>query len=128
MEGIVQRSEFVSFRKKFKKTQIQMAHLLGISVRTVRSYEQGWRSIPSHVERQLLFLITRINGKTKTQKSCWTINKCPDERKNRCPAWEFKAGKFCWHINGTICSGISHKSWKDKIKICKKCKVLLALL
>jgi len=124
----MERSEFVSFRKRLTKTQIQMAHLLGISVKTVRSYEQGWRSIPPHVERQILFLITRVDGKAKTQKSCWTINKCPNEQKEHCPAWEFDAGKFCWHINGTICSGFSHETWKEKIKICRKCKVLLALL
>ncbi|HBN26638.1 MAG TPA: hypothetical protein DD405_04115 [Desulfobacteraceae bacterium] len=58
----MERSEFVSFRKLLTKIQIQMAHLLGISVKTVRSYEQGWRSIPPHVERQILFLIVAMRG------------------------------------------------------------------
>ncbi len=120
--------EFVNLRKKLKKTQAQIAQLLGISVKAVRSYEQGWRAIPPHVERQLLFIITRGDKKTKSQKACWTITKCPDEKKEKCPAWEFDAGKFCWHINGTMCNGVAHESWEDKIKVCKTCDVLLSLL
>jgi hypothetical protein len=34
------------------KTQKQMARLLGISIRTIQSYEQGLRKIPVHTERQ----------------------------------------------------------------------------
>ena len=51
--------EFKNIRKHLQKTQETMARLLGISVKAIRSYEQGWRSIPAHAERQLLFLVAK---------------------------------------------------------------------
>ena len=114
--------EFQIFRKKLKKTQEEMAHLLGISVKAIRSYEQGWRSIPAHAERQILFLCAKKDEILTPTKPCWTVNKCSKDRKEDCPAWEFQAGTLCWFINGTICSGTDHQSWREKIEICKKCK------
>lgn len=114
--------EFQSFRKKLKKTQEEMARLLGLSVKAVRSYEQGWRTIPAHAERQLLFLAAKKDEILTPTKPCWTINKCSKDRKENCPAWEFQAGPLCWFINGTICSGTDHQTWKEKIEICKTCK------
>ena len=46
-------NEFKSFRKKLNKTQKQMSQLLGTSLKAIHSYEQGWRTIPPAVERQL---------------------------------------------------------------------------
>jgi DNA-binding XRE family transcriptional regulator len=120
--------EFSSFRKKFKKTQAQMAQILGISIKAIHSYEQGWRNIPAHIERQVLFLASKITGYENHTKSCWVTKKCPKEKKTICPAWEFQAGKLCWFINGTICSGKVHKTWQDKIKICRECEVMSPLL
>jgi hypothetical protein len=101
-----------------------MAQLLGVSIKAVHSYEQGWRTIPAHVERQLLFLISRIYKEVNPPKQCWIMKKCPKDRKYNCPAWEFKAGKLCWFINGTICAGYAHKNWKEKIVKCKDCIVM----
>ena len=120
--------EFKSFRSRLKKTQKQMAQLLGKSIKAIHSYEQGWRAIPSDVERQMLFLITRISADDKNRKPCWKILKCPPEQKKKCPAWEFNAGKFCWFINGTICVGEAQKNWDEKIQICRKCDVLTSLI
>ena len=120
--------EFVTLRKMLKKTQAQMAQLLGVSLKAIHSYEQGWRVIPAHAERQLLFLVSRIRGKKKTQKTCWTVKGCPEDRKRNCPAWEFKAGKLCWFINGTVCEGFAHKKWKDKIRLCRECDVFQSTL
>lgn len=122
----MERTTFVILRKKLGKTQAQMAQLLGVSIKAVHSYEQGWRSIPAHVERQLFFLISRVFKEVNPKKQCWVIKKCPKERKKKCPAWEFKAGKLCWFINGTICAGYAHKTWKEKIQICKVCEVMAA--
>jgi hypothetical protein len=124
----MQRDEFKSIRKKLKKTQKQMAHLLGVSVKAIHSYEQGWRSIPVSVERQLFFLLSRIQSDGGKQKNCWNIKKCPSERKKQCPAWEFNSGKLCWFISGTICQGDSQSSWKEKMKICRTCDVFEHLL
>ncbi|MFC1516563.1 helix-turn-helix domain-containing protein, partial [Thermodesulfobacteriota bacterium] len=54
--------EFAYFRKKLNKTQKQMAQLLGTSLKAVHSYEQGWRSIPANVERQMFFLVANKRG------------------------------------------------------------------
>lgn len=124
----MESKEFVIFRKKLKKSQAQIARLLGVSVKAVHSYEQGWRSVPAHVERQMLFLVTRVADKHREQKPCWEIMKCPDSRKEQCPAWEFYAGTLCWFINGAICNGVIHKDWKEKIKICRSCEVLASIL
>ena len=123
---MVERNTFVVLRKKLGKTQAQMAQLLGVSIKAVHSYEQGWRSIPAHVERQLLFLISRVFQEVNPLRQCWVIRKCPRDRKYSCPAWEFKAGKLCWFINGTICEGYAHKTWKEKIHICETCEVMAA--
>ena len=120
--------EFSRFRKRLNKTQKQMAQLLGVSIKAVHSYEQGWRSVPAHVERQIFFLISRMRGSAKALKSCWVINKCSPEKKKKCPAWEFQAGKLCWFINGTICDGTIYKNWKEKMKLCRSCAVLKSFL
>jgi DNA-binding XRE family transcriptional regulator len=119
--------EFSSFRKALNKTQKQVAELLGTSIKAVHSYEQGWRKVPAHVERQLIFLISRMRGGFNEQKPCWRINKCPPERKKRCPTWEFNAGKLCWLINGTMCKGVIQKDWREKMDICRSCGVLKSL-
>ncbi len=105
-----------------------MAQLLGTSLKAIHSYEQGWRTVPTHVERQLFFLLSRMRTIENKIKSCWTIKNCPPNQKKQCPAWEFRAGKFCWFINGTICNGIAQKTWKDKMKMCRKCEVLTAII
>ncbi len=121
------KEEFHSFRKRLTKTQVELARLLGTSLKAVHSYEQGWRNVPAHVERQLYFLISRLRGDKDTRKPCWVVKKCPPERKKQCPAWEFKAGKLCWFINGTICDGIVQDNWEEKMNICRKCEVLSLL-
>jgi transcriptional regulator with XRE-family HTH domain len=124
----LENSEFLKFRKHLNKTQQQIAELLGVSVKAVHSYEQGWRNVPTHVERQLYFLLSRFKTSEEPARPCWVIKKCPPERKRQCPAWEFQAGKFCWFINGTICECKARKNWQDKINTCKQCEVFRALL
>ncbi len=120
--------EFSRIRKKLGKTQKHLAELLGTSLKAVHSYEQGWRKIPPHVERQLLFLVSRRKRTHKNQKACWVIKKCPPERKKQCPAWEFRLGKLCWFINGTICEGTAQKDWHEKMKICRSCEIMASIL
>jgi len=128
MEFSLAPKEFSDMRKKMNKTQLQMAQLLGVSVKAVRSYEQGWRTIPTHVERQMLFLVTQMHKQAKEQTPCWMQKNCPSEKKKLCPAWEFQSGDLCWFISGTICEGVVHKSWKEKMKICRSCEVLMSQL
>lgn len=121
--------EFLTARKKLNKTQKQLAELLGTSIKAIHSYEQGWRSVPAHVERQIFFLLSRRReNDNKGPKPCWVIKKCPPSRKKNCPAWEFRAGKLCWFINGTICECTVQKNWQEKMKICRSCEILSSLL
>ncbi|MFH1932807.1 MAG: two-CW domain-containing protein [Pseudomonadota bacterium] len=76
-----------------------------------------------HVERQALFLVSRLREKKKDLKPCWVIKKCPPKRKKQCPAWEFRSGRLCWFINGTICECKVQKNWHEKMKICRSCEV-----
>jgi DNA-binding XRE family transcriptional regulator len=115
--------EFSQFRKSLKKTQKQMAQLLGVSIKAIHSYEQGWRSIPVHVERQLYFLLHQRAVGGKKVKPCWSKRTCPHELRKQCPAWEFSSGDLCWFINGTICDGAVHDSWQEKMKLCRNCDV-----
>ena len=115
--------EFHSLRKELRKTQKQMAQLLGTSLKAVQSFEQGWRKVPTHVERQILFLQVLKRGIGKEIQPCWDIRGCPTQTRDSCPAWEFNAGRLCWFINGTMCQGKVQESWPQKMKICRKCEV-----
>ena len=120
----MESSTFKDIRARLNKTQKDVAQLLGVSIKAIHSYEQGWRKIPHHVERQLLFLLSRtiLNIDTPSQK-CWDLQDCPEKKLKKCPAWEFNAGDLCWFINGTNCSGEAHNSWEDQMKECRACKV-----
>jgi hypothetical protein len=121
------RKEFRYFRKRLGKTQLQMAQLLGVSLKAVHSYEQGWRSVPSYVERQVFFLASRVQKNMENRSPCWVIKNCSSEKKKQCPAWEFNAGDLCWFINGTICDGTVQKKWGEKMKFCRSCDILKSL-
>ena len=124
----MEKEEFVAARTKLDKTQKEMSQLLGVSVKAIYSYEQGWRSIPTHVERQVFFLLSRKRGHRELAKPCWIIKKCPPKRRRECPAHEYNAGRFCWLVNGTICECKAQKNWKEKMKICRQCVVMNDLL
>ncbi len=116
-------TQFASARRLLGKTQKELSYLLATSLKAIHSYEQGWRRIPAHVERQIYFLLSKKPGAIKNTKACWTIKQCPPEKKSACPAWEFRSGKMCWFINGTICHGEPIPSWKEKMKLCRRCEV-----
>ncbi|MDI6808066.1 MAG: transcriptional regulator [Candidatus Eisenbacteria bacterium] len=115
--------EFQVLRQKLEKTQEQMAQLLGTSVKAIQSFEQGWRKIPVHVERQVLFLGALKIGTRKRPRPCWEIRGCPPKTRDTCPAWEFNAGHLCWFICGTICRGKPRDNWSKKIVTCRRCEV-----
>jgi len=122
----MKKKEFIDIRIYLEKTQSQMAQLLGISLKAVQAFEQGWRNIPIHVERQAWLLLAMKKDKKK-QKPCWTVLKCPKDRKENCPAWELGCENLCWFINGTICQGKVQKDWKKKMQLCRKCEVFISM-
>jgi len=124
----MKQKQFADIRRHFGKTQSQMAQILGVSPKAIQSFEQGWRNIPVHIERQVLLVLSLQNQASKRGKPCWQTRHCPTERRQDCPAWQFSAGHLCWFINGTICEGTAQGSWKKKMKICRGCEVYKSIL
>ncbi len=122
------KKEFSTARRYLGKTQSQTAQLLGVSLKAIQSFEQGWRNIPVHTERQVLFLLALKKSPPNKDRLCWVALKCPMEIRRNCPAWEFQAGHLCWLVNGTFCQGEVQKSWQEKMKICRRCKVFRTML
>lgn len=122
------REEFSRLRHRLDKTQKELAQLLGASLKAVQSFEQGWRRIPIHVERQILLLVAlQARRGRKGTKDCWQVKACPPETRRSCPAREFRAGHLCWLINGTVCHGEPQKSWQKKMALCRRCQVFQTL-
>ncbi len=115
--------EFGAIRLKLRVTQKEMAGLLGKSLRSVQSFEQGWRKIPEHIERYILYLVSMKQVGQDPPTPCWEVTNCPMEKKERCPSWEFNTGHLCWFINGTICQGKVHRTWDEKMNFCRQCRV-----
>ena len=128
IEVSMDKAEFSQIRRHLGKTQVQLAQLLGVSPKAIQSFEQGWRKIPVHTERHLLFLLFQKKSLGGRKRACWVIRKCPVETRRYCPAWEFKLGDLCWFINGTICHGEVQQNWQKKMKLCRQCEVFRSIL
>jgi len=120
--------EFLQLRHYLGKTQTQIAQLLGVSSRAVHSFEQGWRKIPTYIQRQLLFFLYLKTTSNKNSTPCWEIIDCPIEWRENCVAWEYKAGNLCWFINGTFCRGKYQDDWGMKIELCLQCNVFGSII
>lgn len=123
---IVTKEEFSLSRKKLGKTQKQLAELLGMSLKTIHSYEQGWRTIPTHIERHIYFLLINQRGRTDSLTPCWEKKRCAV--KYDCPAWEFQSGHLCWFLCGTKCDCTQDACQRVKLEICKRCEIFTSLL
>jgi DNA-binding XRE family transcriptional regulator len=119
--------DFSSIREKMKRTQKEMSEILGVSLKAIQSYEQGWRRIPAYVERQALLLLAMKTGTRERISPCWEIRGCPWKIREACPAWEFESGHICWFINGTICQGEPQGSWSQKRSYVEDVKFLSRL-
>ena len=62
---LLTKEEFSLARKKLGKTQKQLSELLGMSLKTIHSYEQGWRTIPNHIEKHIYFLLINQRGRKR---------------------------------------------------------------
>jgi len=91
----VEKNEFIKIRNYLGKSQSEMAQLLGCSIKTIQSFEQGRRKIPMSIERQTLLLLHVKRPPEKRYKPCWAIIECCMENRTKCPAWEFQAGHIC---------------------------------
>ncbi len=118
---------FSRARAKLGKTQKELADLLGVSLKAVQSYDQGWRRVPLHIERSLYFLLANQRGTgNRDRRQCWERQNCTC--REQCPAWEFQAGHMCWFLSGTLCDCAARQSWREKMEVCRSCEVLSELL
>lgn len=98
------KEEFVRVRKILGKTQKEISMLLGISHKTVESYEQGFRNIPVNMERILYYILFKLNmDKLDGKILCWHVKDCPMDIRKHCIAWLAGEGFFCWFLTGKTC-------------------------
>ncbi len=121
----MERSEFKNIRKALEMTQKEIAQVLAVSLKAVHSYEQGWRTVPPAVERQLYLLLGRKAG-ARNGPDCWETKGCPPETRRLCPAGRWNSGDLCWAITGTLCEGEDRGSWREKMASCRACPVFTA--
>ena len=69
-----------------------------------------------------------LDPKDWHSRPCWQVKECPAEWRERCPAWQYDAGHYCWEINGTYCEGVFHGSLKQKKMLCLHCSVFESTL
>ena len=120
--------EFANTRKGLSKTRKQLSNLLGVSRKTIRSYEKGWKYVPAHVERRLLTLTLPNERKKGYQKSNWQINGCSPEQRLSCPAWELRVGQASWLMNASMCHGNVREVLPEQMTSCRNCDMLQGLL
>lgn len=119
------RATFARLRRLLGRSQRELADVLGISVKAVESYEQGWRRVPANVERILYFLLFKLNEEAlRDAAPCWVATKCQDASRARCVAALTKEGHFCWFFTGKLCSA-AHEGKADG---CYSCAVFARLL
>ena len=115
-------------REELGKSQSELAKVLGLSIRAIQSYEQGWRNVPQHVQRQaalLCYLKRRRTG--KDLRPCWEVRGCSEERRRGCPAHEFSAGELCWFLPGCArCQDLP--GGERTVALCESCEVMRAWL
>ena len=118
-------SDIHAARAALDKSQREMAVLLGVSLRALQSYEQGWRPVPPTVQRLvgILLMTVRRHGR-RAGSPCWKVRACPPADRAACSAYQNRAGELCWALTGTRCDGKDHGRWEDKIQHCMDCSVM----
>ncbi len=118
----MEKKEFVKIRKKLKRTQSSMAELLGVSKKTIESYEQGLRNIPDNMSRITYYLLFKLNmDKLDESELCWNKNNCPLPIRGKCIAWTAKEGFFCWFLNLKTCL-LKQKAPGGECETCFDCE------
>jgi len=113
-------------RAKVGMTQAEVAQALGVSIRAIQSYEQGWREVPTHIMVQMLVLAAAHHTLPGERKSCWEITGCPSERQAKCPCRRTD-GRLCWLVSGRLCSGLVAGDGHD-LQRCMNCPVIQQIL
>ena len=124
------RSEIVkAIRKEFGRTQAELAAAMGTSVKTIQSYEQGWRNVPVRVMIQLFVLLAIYRRRSEDPIPCWEITDCPQERKEKCSSYTMGDGQFCWFVASQMGGSCSDEDpGEEKLLPCMGCAVIARLL
>lgn len=116
-------------RRQVGQSQSEFADLIGVSLRTVQSCEQGWRNPSPAVEKAaLLLLMARRHGAAFSAHSCWESVPCSEAERQGCLVYNTRQGHLCWLLSGHICKGRRLHSWADKKKLCAECDFFQELL
>lgn len=113
-------------RRSLGMTQATLAKTLGVSIRAIQSYEQGWRETPTPLMMQLLVLLAAYRSAERGEKPCWEVTKCSAENRLHCPC-RYTAGSLCWLVSGRMC-GITEKDEAASLETCLNCPVVHRLL
>jgi DNA-binding transcriptional regulator YiaG len=122
--------DFARLRSSLGRSQRELAELLGLSLKAVESYEQGWRKVPAHVERLMYFLLFKLNeDEIDSAEPCWEAKSCPEALRSKCVAYAAKEGRFCWFFTGKLCaSSMAGAGAKPAKQGCYSCEVFTAML
>jgi DNA-binding XRE family transcriptional regulator len=112
-------------RKKIGMTQGALAKSLGLSIRAIQSYEQGWREVPTHVMVQLLVLAAAFYSGGE-RKPCWEMLNCSAEDMQKCPCPKTD-GMLCWLVTGRQ-SVPCKNGFTDDLTACMQCPVIKQIL
>ena len=118
-----------SVRSELELSQSQLADMIGVSMRTVQSCEQGWRNPSPALEKAvILLLLSKSHGAELGTKCCWESINCSENERNNCLVYQTKQGHLCWLLSGHICRGRRLRTWTDKKDVCMQCQFFLELL
>ena len=111
----MRKGEFSDIRSFLGKTQKELAQLLGTSLKAIQSFEQGWRRIPVHVERQVLFLLAHhLPQSGERKQNCWIIKNCPQREQAALP------GMGVSFRSSVLVHQRDHMPWQDSGHLAKE--------
>jgi len=116
-----------NIRATLGRTQAELANALGVSVKAVQSYEQGWRTVPTRVLIQLVVLLALYRKHNMDDVPCWEIRHCPREMRDTCSAFTIGKGQFCWFVGNKDCRPPAVTEVGDALP-CMSCPVIQRLL
>ena len=113
-------------RKAVGMTQVELGGVLGVSVRAVQSYEQGWREVPSATLLHMFAVLASARRPKLRDVPCWSLTRCPESTRSACRSHRLNEGLFCWLVAGNAC-GRRGGDPGDPLK-CIECPVINRLI
>ena len=112
-------------RSRLGLNQHDLADLLGVSIRAVQSYEQGWRTTPPKVLLSAWLLVFfQWRGRHGPPAPCWELNNCRLDAREKCFAYRHNAGDLCWFLSTQACLRTAGKTCAQRIRICHDCPAM----